>query len=409
MKKLVFIILSCALLFSCNLEDKKMSFTYPLMSPSSVYYPSYDVYQKDDNGNLIELSNYYAFNQCEMVSYNYLMDSHKDELDKKLKEAIKKIIYLSMCFDQYTFFKKEDGSFLHNVAYLNDHYGDNEFIKLEEETYDLLKIAYDLSIKTKGKFNFAIGKLSTLWDESIKSRVVPSKENIQNALNNTPTVIEIKDMFIFDDTNKSVQFKRIEGKDISLTFGGIAKGRTTDLLKDILNGEHTMVSLGQSSLASYNDSFSNSWNLSISNPLYPIGINTKENIHFAYQGAFSFSTSGDYQNYFINDNIRYHHIIDPSTGYPSSIDPSTLEIKAPHHRSVSVFYDGENSGAVVDALTTALMCMSKEEGQEILSKMSNCYPIYIDEENGNMKGYVKEELKEYVSLEEGASISLSFF
>jgi thiamine biosynthesis lipoprotein len=67
------------------------------------------------------------------------------------------------------------------------------------------------------------------------------------------------------------------------------------------------------------------------------------------------STSGDYQRYFILDGRRYHHLIDPATGYP-----------AYGCRSVSVITD---SGAFTDAFSTAVFVLGPEKGMKLVRKL----------------------------------------
>ena len=414
MKKHLLGFLCLALLTSCNIEDKEMSWTNVLMTPMNVFFNEYTPFQIDENGNEKELPIYFAFDQAEIISYNYLHESYKTSLETKLNECKKEIVYLSMCFDRHTYFKKADGSLLHNVAYLNNHYGDEEFISLEKETYDLLKIAYDLTLKTEGKFNFCIGELSSLWDSYIsqyKGRTIditPSEEEINKALNNTPSIEEIKEIFTFDDVHKSVKFSRIEDKTISITFGGIAKGRVNDILSEIMDDEHSLFSLGQSSLTSYGDSYFDTWNISICNPLYPLRQKEDEFLHFAYQGKFSFSTSGDYQNYYLtSDGIQYHHIINPLTGYPTGVNVGNDLQNQSYHRSVSVFSNSNLDGASCDALSTALMMCSIEEGKT-LSNLFNVKTIYMDDEDG-IHCYVDSSLSDFVSIDEASEMKLSFF
>ena len=74
-------------------------------------------------------------------------------------------------------------------------------------------------------------------------------------------------------------------------------------------------------------------------------------------------TSGDYQRFYEVDGVRYCHIIDPETLFPA--------------REVSSVTVYARDAALADALSTALFCMSYEEGERFLSRFENCEALWI--------------------------------
>ena len=86
-------------------------------------------------------------------------------------------------------------------------------------------------------------------------------------------------------------------------------------------------------------------------------------------GETALVTSGNYERYFICDGVRYHHIIDPETLMP-----------ADYFASVTIFTD---KSGFADALSTALFCMSYEEGLELVNSIGGIDVLWIDNE-GNM-------------------------
>ncbi len=139
----------------------------------------------------------------------------------------------------------------------------------------------------------------------------------------------------------------------SINLGAVAKGYITDRLVDILrkNGiTSALINLGGNTYAIGKKTTGENWKIGIQDPKNEnelIGVLTAENLAVV--------TSGDYQRYFEKDGIRYHHILDPKTGYPSK---SGL-------RSVTII--SENA-ALADALSTAIFVAGVEKGKELLKK-----------------------------------------
>ena len=74
-------------------------------------------------------------------------------------------------------------------------------------------------------------------------------------------------------------------------------------------------------------------------------------------------TSGDYERYYTVGGVRYHHIIDPDTSMPAA-----------YFSSVSVF---TSDSALADALSTALFCMSYEEGLALIRSIDNTDALWV--------------------------------
>lgn len=219
----------------------------------------------------------------------------------------------------------------------------------------LIKKSQILSKQSKGLFNPAIGQLIKLWgfhqDNLDEILGPPEDEEIQALLKALPLMsdIKFKNLSMFG-TNPNVH----------LDFGGFAKGVAVDAtiahLKEfgiknaIINAGGDLRAIGQ-----HGD---RPWHIGIRNP-------RGEGVFASLEtsGDESVFTSGDYERFFNIDGKRYHHIIDPRTGYPTN-----------KSRSVTIIH---NEAATADAAATALFIAGPEQWHEIAQAMGIKYVMLI--------------------------------
>ena len=141
-----------------------------------------------------------------------------------------------------------------------------------------------------------------------------------------------------------------------------------------------LMNLGGSSVMTYGSKpDGSSWNVAVTDPRAEndddyLGV-------VALNGTEFLSTSGDYEKYFIEDGVRYHHIMDPSTGYPAKSGVT----------GVTVVCD---TGLEADALSTACFVLGVEKGAELL-KTYGADGLFVDEDH---HVYLTEGMKERFSL-----------
>ena len=149
-----------------------------------------------------------------------------------------------------------------------------------------------------------------------------------------------------------------------LGLGGIAKGVALDRARDALIEEGTtdfmIVAGGQVLVQGLNKE--SLWRIGIRSPGKSLG---------QYMAVLSVSdtsvaTSGDYEKYFELEGIRYHHIIDPRTGFPAS-----------GTRSVTVITP---DATLADALSTALFVMEPSQAIGLVNSLRNVEAVIIDEQ-----------------------------
>lgn len=310
-----------------------------------------------------------------------------------------------------------NGKLLNNLTVINENYGSGEYLEVPFELYDILQKSVELSILTEGKFNVAIGELASLWNEYITnskdnySQTKPSDSEIQNALNNTPEYSDLENILLFKEENKKyyINFNKVDKySKVSLSLGAVGKGYANDLMEEKLNGKYQgYISAGDSLITMLSNSIGENWNFSLTNPLYMKKLKMNEDfssfnpreIKLKKADKFSISTSGDYERFFYDDDKNvYHHIINPIDGYPSG---SNLADGEKYFTAVSAI---SSKGLYADALTTALMNMSLEDGMKIVKELEkkyslNIYPIWMEQKDNKIIAYVDNKLQENVYID----------
>ncbi len=218
-----------------------------------------------------------------------------------------------------------------------------------------LQACLDVSEKSGGAFDVSLGDISELWGIGTENARIPADEEIKNALS------------VGGYENIGLDGNRITlNGEFSVDLGAVGKGLACDYIMSYLKASEdvngAVVSVGGSIVVyGQHNKAGDKWSIGISHP-------RKEN---EYLGIIRLdegfvSTSGDYERYFEQDGIRYHHILDGETGYPS--DSGLV--------SVTVVCD---SGILSDALSTACFVLGKEKGEELL-KQYGASGIFVDED-----------------------------
>ena len=229
-------------------------------------------------------------------------------------------------------------------------------VEVSDETLTLMKTGIYYSELSDGAFDITISPVSMLWDFKSESPSVPSQETIEEAVSHV-------------DYHNIV----IEGNTVQLTdpqagidVGALAKGYIADRLKEDLQEEgveHALINLGGNVLAMGTKTDGSDYNIGIQKPFDETG----EPVTAVKIADESVVTSGIYQRYFEQDNILYHHILDPQTGYPCE---NNLY-------SVSIITD---SSLTADALSTTCFLLGYEKGMELINQLDDVDAVFITDD-----------------------------
>jgi thiamine biosynthesis lipoprotein len=177
---------------------------------------------------------------------------------------------------------------------------------ISKELFDLLMTARQYSQITDGAFDITYASVGYMYD--FRKHVHPDDTQIAKAL----PAINYRHV-ILDPKNQTVQFSQ---KGVRIDLGGIAKGYSVDRGIDVLKGlgyARAYVGAGGDSRI-IGDRFGKPWIVGIRDPMKGEG-NVIARIPLV---DAAISTSGDYERFFEENGVRYHHIIDPHTGHSAS-------------------------------------------------------------------------------------------
>lgn len=226
-------------------------------------------------------------------------------------------------------------------------------VKVSGAVFDLIRCAKEASMVGGSAFNLAIGPLVKLWRIGFQGSRVPDRDEIADRLLLTrPTDV------ILDTADRSVFLARA-GMEIDL--GAIAKGYIADRVRDFLRQqgvEQALINLGGNVLTL--GAPQGTWSVGVKKPFAAadtlVGV-----VEVANKSVV---TSGIYERWFEQDGRRWHHILDPRSGYPLDNDLESVTIVS-------------NDSLDGDVWTTLLYGFGVEKGCAVLRQREDIDAIFI--------------------------------
>ena len=239
------------------------------------------------------------------------------------------------------------------LSYVNALAADGPML-ISKELFDLLTTARAYSELTEGAFDITYASVGYLYD--FRKGVHPDEAQITRAL----PAVDYRHVLL-DGRTRTVQFSQ---KGVRIDLGGIAKGYAVDRAVDVLKARgftHAYVSAGGDSRI-VGDRFGKPWVVGIRDPRKePGSVITRIPLVDA-----AISTSGDYERFFEEKGVRYHHIIDPRTGRSAS-----------KVRSATVIGP---SATRTDGLSKTAFVLGPEKAMEIYNRIDDIDAIIVEQD-----------------------------
>lgn len=289
-----------------------------------------------------------------------------------LQAAKNEIIRLEGLFSRYI-----PGSEISRI----NHTAGTGAVEISACTYEVLTKAIEFSELCQDCFDVTIGPLVDLWRYSKSISIRPDETRVAENL----ALVNYKDLIL--DPFKKTAALRKAGQSIDL--GGIGKGYAADQVLKILkeNGiRSAFTNFGGNVAVIGSKPDQSAWRIGVQHPRLEgrlIGAVSVVNK--------SVVTSGDYQRNFTDQHGRkFHHILDPQTGYPAQSGLASVTVIA------------ENA-ITADALSTILFLTGITRGREILKALPGTNAVFIDL---NCVVYVTESLKDFFQVDQGIEMRI---
>jgi FAD:protein FMN transferase len=251
-----------------------------------------------------------------------------------------------------------------DVSRINAAAGTQEAVSVSPETFEVLEQSLWVARASKGAFDITVGAFKGLWkfDED-NDGTLPRRSDVLERL----SYVDYTGLLL-DPGKHTARLKR---RGQSITLGGIAKGLIVDRAVAKLREAGLVDFLVQAGgdLYAAGKHGDRDWKVGIQDPRAPTDQDRSSDTSFALISLSNsaFNTSGDYERFVLKAGKRYHHILDPRTGYPVE-----------HTRSVTVLAP---TSFLADTLDTAIFVLGAEKGMQLAATVPGVEVVIVDAHN----------------------------
>lgn len=260
-----------------------------------------------------------------------------------------------------------------DVSRINSNAG-KQAVKVHDDTFAVIKKALEYAQISNGAFDITIYPIVKLWGITSEHPRVPADTEIQDKLK----LVDYRNV-VLDEEKKTVYLKEAG---MGIDLGAIAKGYAADEVVRILKEEgvaHALINMGGNVIAMGGKPDGQPWKIGVQDPRSE---GAQRHIAIIEVTDGSVVSSGDYERYMVDvykkTGKRYHHIFDPSTGYPANSGLMATTVVA-------------SNSIDADALSTTVFIMGAEKGLEMVEGLEGVDAMAI---TFDKKIYASKGLKE---------------
>ena len=228
-------------------------------------------------------------------------------------------------------------------------------VETSPELADLVGKSLRYCEATAGLFDITMGPVVSLWD--FNQGTIPDEELVRSALLHVD----------YRNVEVGRSSVRLTDPDARIILGGIAKGYIADAILDLLSFrgiKHAIVNLGGNVAVMGGKPDGRPFNVGVRKPISSKQGDESPIVSIPLMSG-SVVTSGTYERCFTQHGIRYHHILDPRTGYPAATNLESATIIA-------------RSSLDADGLSTALIVAGLLEAKKLVEPFKGVEAVFIE-------------------------------
>ena len=232
------------------------------------------------------------------------------------------------------------------------NHADGKSTEVSVETLDVIHTGLLMAELSGGKFDITVGALTDLWKFTSDNPSVPEDQEIRQALETVG----------YENITMKGNEVGLSDSETRIDLGGVAKGYIADKTGEYMEAQgvtKAIINLGGNITAIGEKEEDTPWTIGIERPYS----DRSEIVGSIKVSDKTVVTSGIYERQFVEDGVRYHHVLDPQTGYPAETDLEAVTITAVKG----------NSG-FCDSLSTACLILGKEKAHRLVLKLQDEYP-----------------------------------